>query len=130
MGNLVEELLGGLLPGRCPGCGRRGAPLCATCEAALVPAPGAPAPAPLEWWTACFAYEGVAREVVARAKYRGERVALLHLARRLAERAGATPVAFDVTPASLVTAIVTEAGIARPPYRRSLAAHVRRATRL
>jgi methylthioribose-1-phosphate isomerase len=35
--------------------------------------------------------------------------------------------AFDVTPARLVTAIVTECGIARPPYRRSLPAHVRRA---
>ncbi|MFQ5768872.1 MAG: S-methyl-5-thioribose-1-phosphate isomerase [Acidobacteriota bacterium] len=30
--------------------------------------------------------------------------------------------AFDVTPARLVTAIITEAGIARPPYRDSLAA--------
>ena len=38
--------------------------------------------------------------------------------------------AFDVTPARLVTAIITEAGIARPPYRRSLPAHVRRATAL
>jgi methylthioribose-1-phosphate isomerase len=35
--------------------------------------------------------------------------------------------AFDVTPARLVTAIVTEVGVARPPYRRSLPAHVRRA---
>jgi methylthioribose-1-phosphate isomerase len=35
--------------------------------------------------------------------------------------------AFDVTPARLVTAIMTEAGVARPPYRRSLPAHVRRA---
>ena len=35
--------------------------------------------------------------------------------------------AFDVTPARLVTAIVTEAGIARPPYRRSLPTAVRRA---
>jgi methylthioribose-1-phosphate isomerase len=35
--------------------------------------------------------------------------------------------AFDVTPARLVTAIITECGIARPPYRRSLPAHVRRA---
>jgi methylthioribose-1-phosphate isomerase len=35
--------------------------------------------------------------------------------------------AFDVTPARLVTAIVTEIGLARPPYRRSLRAHVRRA---
>jgi methylthioribose-1-phosphate isomerase len=38
--------------------------------------------------------------------------------------------AFDVTPARLVTAIVTEAGIARPPYRRSLPAHVRNAAAL
>lgn len=35
--------------------------------------------------------------------------------------------AFDVTPARLVTAIITESGAARPPYRRSLPAHVRRA---
>ena len=32
--------------------------------------------------------------------------------------------AFDVTPAALVTAIVTEAGIARPPFRESLAAQL------
>ena len=36
--------------------------------------------------------------------------------------------AFDVTPARLVDAIVTEIGVARPSYRRSLASHVRRAT--
>jgi methylthioribose-1-phosphate isomerase len=35
--------------------------------------------------------------------------------------------AFDVTPARLVSAIVTEQGIARAPFARSLAAHVRRA---
>ena len=29
--------------------------------------------------------------------------------------------AFDVTPNRYVTAIVTELGVARPPYRRSLA---------
>jgi methylthioribose-1-phosphate isomerase len=33
--------------------------------------------------------------------------------------------AFDVTPHQLVTAIITEHGIARPPYRRSLARLVR-----
>ncbi len=32
--------------------------------------------------------------------------------------------AFDVTPATLVTAIVTEAGVARPPYEDSLAAQL------
>jgi methylthioribose-1-phosphate isomerase len=36
--------------------------------------------------------------------------------------------AFDVTPANLVTAIVTERGIARPPYTRSLARLVRGVT--
>jgi methylthioribose-1-phosphate isomerase len=36
--------------------------------------------------------------------------------------------AFDVTPAALVSGIVTEAGIARRPYGRSLASHVRRSS--
>ena len=35
---------------------------------------------------------------------------------------GARHPAFDVTPAALVTAIVTERGIARPPYLESLRA--------
>jgi methylthioribose-1-phosphate isomerase len=35
--------------------------------------------------------------------------------------------AFDVTPAELVTAIITERGVARPPYRRTLAALRRQA---
>jgi methylthioribose-1-phosphate isomerase len=35
--------------------------------------------------------------------------------------------AFDVTPARLVTAIITEVGIARRPYPRSLPSHLRRA---
>jgi methylthioribose-1-phosphate isomerase len=37
--------------------------------------------------------------------------------------------AFDVTPAELVTAIVTEEGIARPPYERSLAERIEPARR-
>jgi methylthioribose-1-phosphate isomerase len=48
--------------------------------------------------------------------------------RRVAPRgAHAFNPAFDVTPARLVTAIVTESGVARRPFRRSLPAHVRRA---
>ena len=35
--------------------------------------------------------------------------------------------AFDLTPARLVSAIVTEVGVARAPYRRSRAAHLRKA---
>jgi methylthioribose-1-phosphate isomerase len=43
--------------------------------------------------------------------------------RRIAPRGVATfNPAFDVTPADLVTAIVTERGVARPPYDKSLAA--------
>jgi methylthioribose-1-phosphate isomerase len=43
--------------------------------------------------------------------------------RRIAPaRVGAFNPAFDVTPAELVTAIVTERGVARPPYEQSLAA--------
>ena len=38
--------------------------------------------------------------------------------------------AFDVTPSKYVTAIITERGIARPPYSESLAALVNRATTL
>jgi methylthioribose-1-phosphate isomerase len=30
--------------------------------------------------------------------------------------------AFDVTPAELITAIITEAGVLAPPYERSIAA--------
>ena len=32
--------------------------------------------------------------------------------------------AFDVTPNKLVTAIITEKGVARPPYKESLAAQM------
>jgi methylthioribose-1-phosphate isomerase len=47
--------------------------------------------------------------------------------RRLApETSAALNFAFDVTPAELVTAIVTEEGIARAPYREALAAMVAR----
>jgi methylthioribose-1-phosphate isomerase len=34
--------------------------------------------------------------------------------------------AFDVTPARFITAIITEAGLARPPYRQSLKKRVDR----
>jgi predicted amidophosphoribosyltransferase len=81
---VVDDLLGVLLPLRCPGCGARGRPLCAPCASRLRPAPSAPPPPLVDWWTSCFAYEGVAREVVARAKYRGERAAVREFAHMLA----------------------------------------------
>ncbi len=82
---LADDVLGALLPLRCPGCGTVGEdPICRRCEARLRPAPIAAPPVAVDWWTSCFSYEGVAREVVARAKYRGERAAGRELARRLA----------------------------------------------
>ncbi len=49
-------------------------------------------------------------------------VLYLGASRVAAEEAAAWNPAFDVTPAGLVTAIVTEHGVARPPYTASLAA--------
>ena len=82
--SLFGDLLDAVLPARCPGCGRLGALVCDACAATLAPAPLVPAPAPVAWWTACFAYQGVARELVARAKYRDERRFLVLVARELA----------------------------------------------
>jgi predicted amidophosphoribosyltransferase len=90
----LVDLLDAMLPARCPGCGRRGALVCEACAATLAPAPTGPPPAPIEWWTSCFAYEGVARELVARAKYRNERRFLVLVADALAR-------AVDVAPASI-----------------------------
>ena len=92
----LEDLLDALLPARCPGCGRRGALVCAGCAATLAPAPSGPPPPPVEWWTACFAYEGVARELVARAKYRNERRFLGLVARELARAVECAPASIDL----------------------------------
>jgi predicted amidophosphoribosyltransferase len=59
-------------------------------------APAAPPPPPVAWWTACFAYEGVARELVARAKYRSERRFLVVIAQALAGEIDAAPGAIDL----------------------------------
>ena len=84
-------------------CGRRaaaGAPLCAQCAATVRPAAPAPPPAGVEAWWSAFAYEGPAREVVARAKYRGVRAGVPWLAASLADvlvaRAGTVLAAVDV----------------------------------
>jgi predicted amidophosphoribosyltransferase len=48
------------------------------------PAPNAPPPPGIEWWAAPYAYEGTARELVARAKYRNGRAALSWLSEAMA----------------------------------------------
>lgn len=69
-----------MFPALCPGCGVRAEPICAACAQRLGPASHAPPPAGVDAWVAAFAYEGVAREVVARVKYRNARAALDWLA--------------------------------------------------
>jgi predicted amidophosphoribosyltransferase len=92
----VDDLLDTLLPARCPGCGRLGRLVCDACAGRLTPAPFAPPPPSLEWWVACYAYEGVARELVARAKYRNVRRFLALVARELATAVQSAPLPFDV----------------------------------
>jgi predicted amidophosphoribosyltransferase len=74
-----------LLPVTCPGCGERSAaPVCATCADDLRPAPVLPAPPGVDACTAVLAYDGAARELVARLKYRNHRTALAGLAAAMA----------------------------------------------
>jgi predicted amidophosphoribosyltransferase len=94
--SLSDDLLSLLLPGKCPGCGRRAEPVCGQCARSMRAAPaGRPIPG-VTWAVSAFVYEGVARELVARVKYRNERLAVRWLAARLAECCGHTPIPFDV----------------------------------
>jgi predicted amidophosphoribosyltransferase len=90
---VLASLFTGLLPLVCPGCGRRGDPVCGACAGNLQRARPADAPPGLDAWWAAFAYEGVAREVVARVKYRGARAALPWLADAMVEVLPATATA-------------------------------------
>jgi predicted amidophosphoribosyltransferase len=93
---LFDDLLAALLPARCPGCGARSEPLCATCARTVRAAPPALPPPGIAWWSSCFAYEGVVREVIARAKYRGERGALRFVFPDLVVAARRAPGPIDV----------------------------------
>ncbi len=77
-------LLECLLPAACPGCGRVGEPICASCGRQLVPAAPTAPPAPLRWWRAPFAYEGPVRALLTGVKYRGARHAIPWLAAQAA----------------------------------------------
>ena len=65
-----------LLAVTCPVCGARGGAPCPTCLDALRPAPALPPPPGVDDCRALLAYEGTARELVARMKYRNHRAAL------------------------------------------------------
>jgi ComF family protein len=92
---LSDDLLSLLLPGRCPGCGRRAEPVCAACAASMRSAPPGRHLPGVTWSAAAFAYEGVARELIARVKYRNERGAVRWLASSVARKCASAPFAFD-----------------------------------
>jgi ComF family protein len=81
-----------VFPAVCPGCERAGAVVCDGCVEELRPAPPAGVPAGLDGLTAVFAYEGVARELIARVKYRNARAAVAWLADAMAARAATSGV--------------------------------------
>jgi predicted amidophosphoribosyltransferase len=93
---MFDALFAAVLPHACPGCGAPAALVCDACATTMRSAPSAPPPPPVEWWTSCFAYEGVARELIARAKYRNERSVIRALGRSLA-------LAITVGPIDVVT---------------------------
>jgi predicted amidophosphoribosyltransferase len=72
-----------VFPATCPGCGRPAEPVCDACARTLRPPPALPPPAGVDRWLAPFAYEGVARELVARVKYRRTRATVPWLAARM-----------------------------------------------
>lgn len=85
-----------LLAARCAACGRRGASPCRSCHAALRPPAPEPPPAGLAGLVTVLRYEGPARPLLARIKYRGQRQALRWLAWALAVRVRALVGGVDV----------------------------------
>lgn len=73
-----------LLATRCPGCDRVGPAPCVACVAAMEESAPIPVPASLDRCRALLDYEGPAREVVARLKYRNARSAAAWLGRGMA----------------------------------------------
>lgn len=91
---MLRSLAEVVFPASCAGCGRVGAVVCDACARHLAPAPAlGPIPG-VDRLHVAFAYEGVAREVVARVKYRNARAAIEWLAAAMTE---GRPVADVVT---------------------------------
>ena len=81
-----------LLPVTCPACGTPGAAPCSACRAAIRPAPALALPEGLDGCAAALAYEGPARELVARLKYRNARSAVPFLTASMAALVDASTV--------------------------------------
>ncbi len=81
----AETMMAALFPARCPGCGRQAEPVCEACARRLRAAPVQEPPPGLDAFVAAFRYEGVARELIARVKYRNERAALAWFAAAMAD---------------------------------------------
>lgn len=101
---VLRAVVATVFPTLCPGCGARGDPVCAACAATLRRASPAPPPRGVDLWVAPYAYEGVARELVARVKYRQARAALPWLAAAVAESVAAVR---PSTPLDAVTWVPT-----------------------
>lgn len=78
-----------LLAARCAVCDRPGASPCPTCHAGLRPPSAEPDPPGLDGLIALLRYDGPARPLVARIKYRNHRLGLDWLAEALAARLAA-----------------------------------------
>jgi predicted amidophosphoribosyltransferase len=90
------QVLDGLLPLTCPGCGGRGEPVCPACAATLRHTSNdVRPPAGVDDWAAAFEYRGVARELVARAKYRNMRAVVPWLATHMVDVAAARGLVAD-----------------------------------
>ena len=93
---MVSALVALAFPARCPGCGAPAEPLCPACRVTARPAPCLGTPAGLAALSVPFAYEGVVRELVARAKYRNRHAALAWLAAEMVAGLGETGADCDV----------------------------------
>src|SRR5947207_12459623 len=82
--NPWRALVEAAFPASCPGCGRPAEPVCHACTRTLHAPPALPPPAGVDRWLAPFAYEGVARELVARVKYWRMRATVPWLATHMA----------------------------------------------
>lgn len=91
---MVSTLAALVFPGRCPGCGAAAEPICASCATTAKVAPALPVPVGLDALYVPFAYDGVVRELVARAKYRDRHAALEWLAAEMVRSFG--PLAGEV----------------------------------